>query len=121
MRANYEWLWAKASAWMLAWQQCKRNFESSVAFAPDALHVLGGVLVALAAALVMRKPVTSWRPWLVVFVLTCMNELVDVLLGHRGLEPGIAESAKDLLLTMFLPTLLLVVARWHPRLLVAGR
>jgi hypothetical protein len=102
---------------MWSWYDTKLFVERSIAFSSDSLHVLTGVLVQLAAGLVLKRPISSWRPWLVVFVLACFNELVDLKFDYwpmRAMQYG--ESAKDLILTMVLPTVLLLMARRAPRL-----
>lgn len=110
-------LWVEAQALMWSWQETKLFVEHSSAFSSDSLHVIAGVLVLLVAALLLRTSVSSWRPWLVVLALVLTNEFADLWLQqwpHPGMQYG--ESAKDLLLTMFLPTILLLAARRAPRL-----
>jgi hypothetical protein len=100
-----------------SWYETKLFVERSIAFSSDSLHVLAGVVVQLAAGLVLKRPISNWRPWLVVFVLACFNELVDLKFDYwpmRALQYG--ESARDLILTMALPTVLLIVARRAPKL-----
>lgn len=102
---------------MWSWYDTKHLVERSIAFSSDSLHVLAGVVVLLAAALVLRRPVSNWRPWLVVFTLICLNELIDLKFDHwpmRSAQYG--ESLKDMLLTMAIPTLLLFATRYAPRL-----
>lgn len=119
---GFWWLSTKIFAAMWTWQQWKRFVEHSVAFSSDSLHVIVGVLLLLGVALALRKPISSWRPWLVLLVLIGVNEFVDLSLGRwPQLELRYAESVKDLLLTMFLPTLLLLAARWRPTLLAGSR
>ena len=105
----------------LGWFDAKTFFEHSLAFSHDALHSFVGVVVQLAVAAVLRCSVARWKPWLVVLVLELANEASD-LYGEvwptRSQQWG--ESAKDLLLTIFLPTLLLAISRPAPRLLVRG-
>ena len=87
----------------------------------DSLHVLAGVMLQLAAARVMRTSVADFRPWLLVLGLELANEAYDLLVEHWP-DPGMqwGEGLKDVLLTMFLPTILLLVAR-HRSGLLAGR
>lgn len=99
------------------WMHSKLYLEHSITFSSDALHVIGGVVVLLGTALLLRKPLSSAGPWFVVFVLACFNEFIDLRFPQWP-DPAMnyAESAKDLILSMVLPTLLLVAARLFPRL-----
>ena len=102
---------------MTDWYQAKLFVEHSVAASNDSLHVIIGVLVQLAAALLLQRPVSSWRPWLVVLVLILWNESVDLWV-ERWPQPGMqyGEGARDIVLTMLLPTVLLLAARLRPDL-----
>src|SRR5215213_1841148 len=106
---------------MIAWYRAKMFVEHAVFFSSDALHVLVGVIAWLAIAAVWRRPVSDWRPWLAVLVLLVLNECVDLWVERW---PDVAmqygESAKDLLLTMILPTLLMLLVRTSPRLFSAS-
>lgn len=106
---------------MTLWYQVKLFIEHSSAFSPDALHVFAGVAIQLLTAAVLRRPVSRWAPWLVVLVAIIVNEAIDLWV-ERWPQPGMqyGEGAKDVLLTMILPTMLLLVARLRPRLLVGG-
>lgn len=102
-------------AW--SWHETKLFVEHLVGFSHDAIHVIGGVLVLLTAAFLLRKSVSNLQPWLVVLVLASINELADLWI-EQWPSPGrqYGESAKDLLLTMLLPSVLLVTARFFPTL-----
>ena len=91
--------------------------EHGLAVDHDTLHVIVGVIAWLAIALLVRRPVTAWRPWLWLLALIGWNEAVDLWV-ERWPEPGMqyGEGAKDLLLTMLLPTVLLFAARLRPSL-----
>lgn len=107
----------RIEALLWSWREAKLFLEHSVTFSSDALHVIASVVVLLLVGLLLRKPVTSWWPWIVVLVSTLINEFVDLWVEEWP-DPGMqyGEGAKDLLLTMFLPTLLLVTSRKFPRL-----
>ena len=103
----------------LGWFDLKMLLERSVAFDSDGLHVLAGVMLQLAAAAVLRSSLARWWPWLVVLALTSGNEAVDLWVEQwpdAELSAQWGESIKDLVLTLALPTLLLLVARKWPRL-----
>ena len=99
------------------WSQTKTFIEHMIGFSHDALHVMVGVCLQLLFAGLLRRSARSVWPWLMVLGLELANEWVDL---HVEVWPQHAmqwgESAKDVLLTMALPTLLLIVARCRPRL-----
>ena len=109
-------LWNWISDAMTSWYRTKMFLEHASAFSSDAMHILAGMVILLVAS-VSRRPVTAWLPWLVVLTLTLMNEFVDLWIEQwPNLAMQYGESVKDLLLTMALPTLLLVAARLRPEL-----
>lgn len=106
-----------AESLLLSWHEAKLFIEHFLAFSPDALHVIASVFVLLFAGLIVRKPVVSWWPWIIVFLATLLNEFVDLWIEQwPSLAMQYGESAKDVALTMLLPTVLLVSGRKLPRL-----
>ena len=104
---------------MLGWYEAKMFLEHASAITSDALHVLIGVGLWVVAAVVLRRRLTDWLPWLVVLAAIVFNETVDLWMEQwpdRAMQYG--ESAKDLLITLLLPTLLMVAARERPGLFV---
>ena len=100
------------------WHPVKMGMEHALAFSPDALHVLVGVGLQLVLARLLNTTVACVSPWLVVFALELLNEWSDLtfeIWPNRPMQWG--ESVKDVLLTMALPTLLLIISRWHPGIL----
>lgn len=110
-------LWLAITTAMSSWHQGKLFIEHSVAISHDSLHIIVGVLVWLVLALLLRRPVTAWRPWLWLFAIILWNETVD-LWTEQWPDPGqqYGESAKDLGLTMIVPTILLFAVRYRPDL-----
>jgi hypothetical protein len=102
----------------------KAWLEHAVGLNMDALHVYLGLAILTLAALVLRKPLRSPMPWLVLFVLELGNEYYD---WTYEVWPGpdrqiqLAEGVRDIWNTMAVPTLLLVASRWFPRLFIGGR
>ena len=99
--------------------EMKMLLERSIAFSPDVLHVLAGAALAIVAALVLRSPLSSWRPWTVTLLAAVANEAMDFAIERWpsiGMQAG--ESVRDLLLTLSVPTLLLVGVRTMPHLFV---
>lgn len=102
---------------MTSWHEGKVFIEHSVSVSHDSLHVIVGVLIWLAVALLLRKPVTSWKPWLWLFAIILWNETVDLWMEQwpeAGQQYG--EGAKDVLVTMLVPTLIMFAARVRPDL-----
>jgi hypothetical protein len=110
-------LWGAIVAAMTSWHQGKLFIEHSLTINHDALHVLVGVLLWLVLGLLLQRPLTSWRPWLWLFAAILWNESVDLWV-EKWPDPGqqYGEGAKDLLLTMFLPTIIKAAARMRPDL-----
>jgi hypothetical protein len=109
--------WKVVLSAMESWHEGKLFIEHSLRIDHDALHILAGTLLWLVLAVALRRPLTWWRPWLAVLGLNVWNEAVDLTLeqwSDRGWQYG--ETAKDLVLTMALPTLLMFAARLRPAL-----
>lgn len=115
-------LWHALVFAMTSWHQGKLFIEHSVSFSHDALHIFAGVLLWIALGLFLRRPLASWRPWLWVFAVILWNEAVDLWI-EQWPDPGqqYGEGAKDLLLTMALPTILMVAVRVRPDLFRGGK
>jgi hypothetical protein len=85
------------------------------------MHVVAGVVIQLLAAMLLRRSVGAWAPWLVVLCLAILNEGIDLWIEQwPDLAIQYGESAKDILLSMALPTLLMLVSRFRPQLLAGG-
>lgn len=105
----------------LDWYQLKLFAAHSTGVSMDALHVVVGVLLQLLIALLFRSSVARPLPLLAVLALAVVNEANDFrveIWPDPGMQFG--ESAKDIVLTMFIPTLIFLVARRRPKLLVQG-
>jgi large-conductance mechanosensitive channel len=105
----------EAAVWK--WEEWKQFLEHSIAFSSDALHVIVGVVILLAVAVLIQKPVSSVWPLLSVLILELLNEAADLTLEwwpHRGMQYG--ESMRDVILTMVLPTVLFLSTRIRPQI-----
>lgn len=112
-------LWHGTQDVMLWWHRVKMFIEHAAIVTSDALHVLVGVGLLVVAALVLRRRLTQWLPWLVVLAAALFNETVDLWVEQwPSLAMQYGESAKDILLTMLLPTLLMAATRQRPELFI---
>ena len=103
------------------WYRMKIFIEQAAGFSHDAIHVLVGGLGPLVFAFLTRRTVASWFPWLGMLALILFNEAVDLAVERwpdRMMQYG--DGAKDILLTMALPTVLLVTARLIPQIYAKG-
>ena len=101
------------------WFQIKHGLTLWSGLDMDALHVHVGVIAQLLTAAVLRRSLASPLPWLALFIALCANEWFDLAYEtwpNRDEQWG--ESIRDGWNTMLLPTLLLLVARYAPGLLV---
>lgn len=100
------------------WYQLKLFAQHASGISMDALHVIVGVVLQLLLALLFRSSVARPMPLLVVLALALLNEANDFrveIWPDPGMQFG--EAVKDVVLTMFLPTLIFLVARYRPKLL----
>jgi hypothetical protein len=97
--------------------EAKMFVEHSVSISPDALHMLVGFFLLLLIAGLMRRPLSSWRPFLAVLVLLLLNEGIDLWV-EQWPDPAIqwGESAKDLIVTLAVPLVLVLTCRFAPGL-----
>jgi hypothetical protein len=103
------------------WYDIKLTIEVFTGLHEDALHVHVGIISQLLMALVLRRSVASPWPWLLLFAAAGANEWFD--LNYEIWPPDerdrqYQESIRDVWNTMLLPTLLLLLSRWAPGLLV---
>ncbi len=115
-------LWHAVTGAMTSWYETKMFIEHASVVSSDALHVLVGALLWIAVAMVLRKNLSALIPWILLLGLTLCNEFVDLWIERwPDLAMQYGESAKDVLLTMTLPTVLLVLVRIRPRLFEVRR
>lgn len=101
------------------WFQAKHAITLWTGLNMDALHVHVGIMAQLLAAAVLRRSVASVWPWLALLVALVANEWFDLAYEtwpNRGDQWD--ESIRDAWNTMLLPTLLLILSRFVPGLLV---
>ena len=110
-------IWEAVTGGMMSWYEAKMFIEHASLFSSDALHVIVGVLLWILAALLLRRRLADWLPLLVLAGLLLLNEATDLWVERwpdAAMQYG--ESAKDVLLTLILPALLMAVARFRPGL-----
>ncbi|HEU4969799.1 hypothetical protein [Sphingomonas sp.] len=93
-------------------QETKLFAVNHLHLAKDALHVYVALALFLGSAALFRWPLKSWRPWLVVLVAALIGEawdLRDSLTYHTALH--LRGNLKDVLNTIFWPTVLVLLAR----------
>jgi len=111
-----------AASALKSWYQTKMAIEHVSVVSSDALHVLVGPFLWLLAAAVIRRRLSDWLPWLFALAAALFNEGVDLWV-ERWPSPRqqYIETAKDILLTIALPTVLVIAARLRPDLFKPGR
>jgi hypothetical protein len=94
-------------------QSIKLAIVAATGLSKDALHIYVGLVVFLAMAAVLRKPLRSIIPWLVVVAVAIAGEALDMRddvasLGYWRWNA----SLHDILNTIFWPTVLFLLARF---------
>lgn len=83
----------------------------------DALHVYVGLGLFFGAALILGWRLSGWRPWLLVLAAALAGEIWDVVeLIQESRRFGWLPSIKDVVNTLFWPTVIMLLAR-HTRVL----
>lgn len=102
---------------MSGWSEFKQFVERASNLSMDSLHLLAGALLFFALCLLLRRPAADGRPWLAVLLVTLLNEAADLWTEQwPSLGMQLGEAFKDIVLTMLLPTLVLLTARHAPQL-----
>lgn len=99
------------------WYEAKQFIEQATDLSMDSLHVLAGTFLFLGFSLLLRRRVSEMRPWYAVLLVTLINEAADLWVDQWpsvGMQLG--EAVKDILVTMLVPTLILLTARHLPQL-----
>ena len=94
------------------WLLFKTELVRASALSRDALHIHLGVFAQVAAALILRRKLGDWLPWLAVLALAIGNEVADLWVDvwpEHALQA--ASAIHDLVNTMILPTAVLAFAR----------
>jgi hypothetical protein len=97
---------------MSPFREAKLYLASSFHLHQDALHIYVALILFLGSAGLFRWPLKSWKPWLVVLFAALAGEVWDLrdsLTYHRPLN--LRANAKDIVNTLFWPTILMMLAR----------
>lgn len=94
-------------------QSIKLAIVAATGLSKDALHIYVGLAVFLAMATVLRKPLRSIVPWLVVVAIAIAGEVLDMRddVASLGYWRWSA-SLHDMLNTIFWPTVLFLLAKF---------
>ncbi|WP_124551752.1 hypothetical protein [Methylophilus methylotrophus] len=94
-------------------QSIKLAIVAATGLSKDALHIYVGLAVFLAAVIVLRKPLRSNVPWLVVVSVAITGEVLDMRddISSLGYWRWGA-SLHDILNTLFWPSVLLLLAKF---------
>lgn len=101
-------------------QQVKWVLSEHLHLSKDTLHVYVAMSLFLGSALLLRWPLKSWRPWLLVLAAALIGEawdLRDSLVYDTRIR--LIANLKDVMNTIFWPTMLMILAR-HTRVLRRG-
>ncbi len=93
-------------------QVIKAEIGLVTGFSDSTLHIYAGLIVLFVTAAVLRKPLWSFVPWLMVIAVAIIGELVDmradfIRLGYWRW----GESLSDLLHSISSPTVILFFTR----------
>jgi hypothetical protein len=103
---------------MQDWNSLKELVAAWSGLDRSALHIFAGTLAHVAIASILRRRLFDDLPWLLVLAVGVGNEAMSALADHRLESWEIRNGARDLLLVMAIPTLLLLLSR-HSRLFAA--
>ena len=107
---------------LISWYQLKLFIAHASGISMDAWHILVGVTAFLALARLLDSNVARPLPWLLLLAAELINEAYDIHIERwPDLGSQLGEAAKDVMLTMALPTLIAIVGRYWPSLFVNGK
>ena len=105
----------------LGWYQFKLFIEHASGISMDALHVIVGFVIFFVSARLLKSSIASPLPWLALLLLELGNEAYDLKIElWPNLASQIGEAAKDIMLTLVLPTMVALLVRWMPALFASN-
>lgn len=101
---------------VLGWEAFKVWLTTETTLSHHDYHLLLGVLLTLGFGWLLRRPLGSWLPLLIVLALELVNEVLDFVryyVDHYPWGPG--PMLIDIALTMVPPLAIVLAARWEAR------
>ena len=97
---------------VLAWESFKDWLSESTGLEHHDYHILLGILLTLGLTWLLRRPLGSWLPLLIVLVLELVNEVFDFTRYYMSDWPWTPwPTLFDIAITMALPLVIVVTAR----------
>jgi hypothetical protein len=95
---------------VLDWEAAKNWLSAEFHVSHAVLHIHLGLAIYLLTCLLLRRPLGSVLPWLVVVALELTNEASDFARYYVSAWPWTATNTiEDIINTLFWPTVLLVL------------
>lgn len=103
----------------MEWLVFKDYLAELTGLSEDALHIYAALFIQVGVAALIRRSLAHLVPWFCVLLILLANEAADLYFPGHPVEPWQVQGGiQDLWNTMLLPTLLLLLARFWPRLVV---
>ena len=99
---------------MQDWVSATESFATWLGIDQDALRILAALLLSIATALLIRRPLSSPVPWIVVLVLATGHEVATAWADRIVTRPEWMHGLRDVLLAMTVPTALMLLGRYAP-------
>lgn len=98
---------------VLAWEQLKVWLSASTGLSHHDFHFILGVLLTLSFTRLLRLPLGSWTPLVIVFGLEMLNEAFDFTRYYIESYPwGPGPMLIDIAITILPPLAIVLAARW---------
>ncbi len=99
---------------VLDWERVKVWLSATSGLTHHDFHLLLGVLLTLGFGWLLRRPLGSWLPLILVLGLELVNEAFDFIRYHIDSYPwGPGPMLVDIALTMLPPLAIVLAARWE--------
>jgi len=110
---------------VIFYEAAKDWLVATTAITKDAWHLYFALLIQLAVAQLFRRRLASVGPLLVLAALEFLNEYMDFQHYHiAGADPLLGwapDTARDVVNSLLLPTILFLAARFRPDRLLEAR